>query len=162
MIYVAQVDSAYPEQSGRSPWMKQECQLTLVSLDWSQGKEKNCLSKMQWQRNLHPRTCHLFNFFIWQLYFGKLWCWNMSCLLIEYACAESLKPVHTVSGVHSHCTWQKAPSVSCCLRHCPVPSKLPMHQSLLACLTAFHSLTHIWFWWFLHIVFIWSCSFSTC
>lgn len=62
-------------------------------------RKRNCPSKMKWQGNLYSRTCHLFDFFIWQLYFSKLWCWNMCSLLIEYQWAECLKPVNMLSGV---------------------------------------------------------------
>lgn len=160
--------SASPERGRRVSCVQQERQQASVSLTWGQEKRKRPLQDSVVGKFI-PWTCRLFDFFIWQLYFGKLWCWNMFSSLIEYQCAETLKPVNILSGVHSSGICQKAPSVSRCHRHCPGPAQLPAHRFLLACLSALHPThphTHLinstWLWRFLSVVFIWPCSFSTC
>lgn len=169
MTSLSHAVSTSPERGRRASCMQQECQQASVSLTWGQEKRKQPLQDSVVGK-FKPWTSRLFDFFIWQLYFGKLWCWNMFSLLIEYQCAESLKPVNILSGVHSSRICQKAPSVSRCHRHCPVPAQLPPYTPVSSCLPfAFHHPPHhthlinsTWLWWFLHIVFIWPCSFSTC
>lgn len=105
-------------------------------------------------------------FFIWQLYFSKLWCWNTSSLLIEYQSAECLKPVNMLSGVHLTAPVRKlhlfhgtiGADQFLSTPHTPVSPCLP--YSISPSLT--HLVNFTWFWWFLHIVFIWLRTFSTC
>ena len=158
-VLITEIRGAYPNENHQWPF----CHLQLVAASPKRGRSVSCMQQEGQQASVNltegqekrklalqdsmagkfiPRTRRLFDFFIWLPYFGKLWCWNMFSLLIEYQCAESLKPVNMLSGVLSYRTCQNAPSVSCCRRHCPVPAQLPTHQFLPARLTALHPPSH--------------------